>query len=299
MSAAFLSSLTFINLNASSVNRQPVSSIIALVQNQRIMKKILFSAFALFSIAVVNAQQREGKVIYQRTIQMQFRIADDAGPEREMPRTRTDKFEMNFANGQMIIRQMEDELPEENPGGGGVMVRSFGAGADDVTFCDLEKSKKVELREFFDKKFLITDSIRRGSWKLTEETKTILGHQCRKATSQRIGKRMMMNMDNGKMERKEVDDTTTIVAWFTSDIPVSAGPEVQGQLPGLILSLETNNGRSVYTALEISPKADLAAIKEPSKGKKVTPDEFTKERNKMMDEMQKNNQGRNIQIRMN
>ncbi|MFC0773644.1 GLPGLI family protein [Terrimonas alba] len=262
------------------------------------MNKIVFCVLAMFSLVKLQAQQKEGKVIYQRTVQMQIRIADNAGPEREMPRTRTDKFEMDFANGQMIIRQMDDEMPEENPGGGGMMIRSFG-GADDVTFCDLEKSKKVELREFFDKKFLITDSIRRGNWKLTDETKTILTHLCRKATSQRIGKRMMMSMDNGKMVRKEVDDTSTIVAWFTTDIPVSVGPEVQGQLPGLILSLETNNGRSVYTAVEISPKAAIAAIKEPTKGKKVTPDEFAKERNKMMDEMQKNNPGGNIRMRMN
>ena len=52
---------------------------------------------------------------------------------------------------------------------------------------------------------------------------------------------MMMTMDNGKMERKEIDDTSIIVAWFTTDIPVSAGPEVQGQLPGLILGLETKS----------------------------------------------------------
>jgi Protein of unknown function (Porph_ging). len=39
-----------------------------------------------------------------------------------------------------------------------------------------------------------------------------------------------MTMDNGKMERKEIDDTTSMVAWFTTEIPVPAGPEVQGQL---------------------------------------------------------------------
>ena len=231
---------------------------------------------------------------------MQLRIADQTGSENETTRTRTDKFEMNFANGQMIFKPLEDEIPDDNfGGGGGMVIRTFGGGADDATFCDFDKARKVELREFFDKKFLITDSIRRGNWKLGDETKTILNHTCRKATSQRIGKRMMMSMDNGKMERKEIDDTSAIVAWFTTDIPVSAGPEIQGQLPGLILSLETNNGRTVYTAVEISPKADLAAIKEPTKGKKVTPEEFTKERNKMMEEMQKNNQGGNMRIRMN
>jgi len=296
MSAAFLTSLTFINLNARCVNRLPVNCIIALVQNQRIMKKIFFSAFALFSIAVVNAQQKEGKVIYQRTMQLLMRIGGPDGSESDTQRTRTDKFEMSFANGQMIWKQMEDEIEDDNfgGGGGGMMIRGFGGGADEVTFCDFEKARKVELREFLDKKFLIADSIRRGNWKLSDETKTILNHLCRKATSQRIGKRMAMNMNNGKMERKEIDDTSSIVAWFTSDIPVAAGPEAQGQLPGLILSLETNNGRTVYTALEISPKADIGSIKEPTKGKKVTPDEFTKERNKMMEEMQKNYQGGRI-----
>ncbi|HEY0434695.1 MAG TPA: GLPGLI family protein, partial [Chitinophagaceae bacterium] len=121
--------------------------------------------------------------------------------------------------------------------------------------------------------------------------KQILGHTCQKATAQNIGKRMQMNIDNGKMERKEVTDTSEIVAWFTTDIPVPAAPEVPGQLPGLILALDMNHGRMVYTATELNAKADIQSIKEPSKGKKVTPEQFIEERNKMMDEMQKNNSG--------
>ena len=266
------------------------------------MKKILFPALLiLLIVSGGQAQQKEGKVIYQRTTQMQIQISDDNGSENDMPRTRTDKFELNFVNSKMLLRQMEEEMQDDNFSGegGGVMISTMGGAAEDAVFCDFEKARRVEAREFFDKKFLITDSIRRGNWKLCDETKTILNHICRKATSERIGKRMMMTMDNGKMERKEIDDTSTVVAWFTTDIPVSAGPEMQGQLPGLIFGLETNNGKTVYTALEISPKADIAAIKEPTKGKKVTPEEFTKERNKMLDEMEKNNQGGNIRIRMN
>src|SRR4029079_5082984 len=95
-------------------------------------------------------------------------------------------------------------------------------------------------------------------WKMSEETKTVLNHLCRKATATNYSKRTMMTMDNGKMEKREVDDTSNIIAWFTSDIPVPAGPgEYQGQLPGLILEMDVNNGRQVYKALEISPKADL------------------------------------------
>lgn len=265
------------------------------------MKKVLLGGLALLAISLGYAQQKEGRVTYQRSTQMQISINDGPGTEHSMPRTRIDKFELNFANGQMSWKSLDDDIQDEsiNSGGGNVMIRTIGGGADDVTFCDFNTGRKVETREFFDKKFLIIDSLRRNNWKLTEETKTILGHLCRKATSQRVAKRMTMSMDNGKMERKEVDDTSTIAAWFTTDIPIAAGPEVQGQLPGLILELESNHGRSVYTALSIDSKPDLSAIKEPTKGKKVTQEEFAAERNKMMDEMQKNNRGGNMQIRVN
>ena len=265
------------------------------------MKEVILCCISIIMITAAHAQQKEGKIIYQRTAQLQIVTHDGPDGEQAMPRTRTDKFEMNFANGQMIWKQMEDEMEDENVAGegGGMVIRTIGGGMDDAVFCDFEKARRVEAREFFEKKFLISDSIRRGNWKLSDETKTILNHVCRKATSQRIGKRMMMTMDNGKMERKELDDTSAVVAWFTTDIPVPGGPEMQGQLPGVILSMETNNGRTVYTALEISPKADIAAIREPTKGKKVTPDEFAIERNKMMDEMEKNSQGGNFRIRIN
>jgi len=109
-----------------------------------------------------------------------------------------------------------------------------------------------------------------------------------------------MNMDNGVMERKEVQDTSMIIAWFASDIPVSAGPaEFQGQLPGTILEMDVNNGRQVFKATSISEKADLAIIKEPAGKKILTPDEFRKERDKMFEEMQKNNQGGGRTIRIN
>ena len=63
--------------------------------------------------------------------------------------------------------------------------------------------------------------------------------------------------------------------------------------------MDVNNGRQIFKALEITPKADVASIKEPQGKKRYTPEEFRKERDKMLDEMQKNNQGGNRIIRMN
>lgn len=232
-------------------------------------------------------------------IQVSIRAADD--PMMSMlPKSRTDKFELLFGNNQSLWKRVEEEAGPDEVSGGGMQIRMMAPGQNDVIFCDFTQSKRVEQREMMERKFIIPDSIRKLNWILSSETKTLLGHVCRKATAQRPGRRSQMSMENGKIERREIADTAIITAWFTSDIPVPAGPEVQGQLPGLILALDINNGRMVYEATEISPKADLASIKEPTKGKKLTPEEFTKETAKMMEELQKNNQGSgNRIIRMN
>ncbi len=257
------------------------------------MKRISLIIISTCIALVTSAQQKEGKVIYERTTQMNARqmMINGVDMAAQLPKTRVDKYELTFGNNQSLWKHMDEDNAQEDMSGGGLQIKMSVAGANDVTFHDFSTARKIEQREMFDKKFIVTDSVRKLNWKITGETKNILGHICQQAIAQRTGTRMVTSMENGKVEKKEVMDTANITAWFTTEIPVPAGPEVQGQLPGLILALDLNNGRTVYRALEIQPKADIATIKEPSKGKKVTPDEFTKERDKMMEEMQKNNQG--------
>jgi GLPGLI family protein len=266
------------------------------------MKKIWVTGCAVLTISFLQAQQKEGKVTYERTSQLQLRFAGmNEEMQRNIPQTRTDKFELTFGNNQSLWKQAEQENQDDgNFNSGGMQIHMMVAGSDDVLYTNFDAVKKVELREIFDKKFIVEDSIRPLKWKMSEETKTVLNHLCRKATAINYSKRMIMNMDNGKMERKEVDDTSNIVAWFTTDIPVSAGPaEYQGQLPGLILEMNINNGRQTFIAKEILAKADLAIIKEPQGKKRYTPEEFKKERDKMMEEMQRNNSGGNRVFHMN
>ena len=257
------------------------------------MKKILIAGCAFMVVSLVQAQQKEGKVIYERTTQMQVNLSGmNIDMSHMIPKSRTDKFELNFGNNQSLWKQAEQENNDNEISGDGMQIRIVASGSDDVMFCNFDAAKKVELRMLLDKKFIVEDSIRPLKWKLSDETKTILNHLCRKATAIKYSKRTSMMMTNGNMERKEIDDTSKIIAWFASDIPVSAGPgEYQGQLPGLILEMDVQDGRQVIKALEISQKPDLAAIKEPAGKKRYTSDEFKKESAKMMEEMQKNNQG--------
>jgi GLPGLI family protein len=257
----------------------------------------------LLSAFTVGAQQKQGVVLYDRTSQLQISFQGmPGGMEQQMPKTRTDKFELTFGNNQSLWKTAEQEGDDESSsfGGDGMHVRMIVAGSNDVLFSNFETGKKIEKRELFDKTFIIDDSLSKLKWKMTGETKTILGLPCMKATTTTIRTRTTMNMDNGKMERKEIQDTSNIVAWFTSSIPVSAGPaEYQGQLPGLILEMDIKNGTQTFVSTGISEKADLAVIKEPTGKKRYTPEEFRKEREKMMEEMNRNNQGGQRIIRMN
>ena len=255
------------------------------------MKKLFVFAAILSSLAG-HSQMKEGRVVYERTFQLPQRIfANNPDLAARLPKSRTDQYELLFSNHQILWQYLPDANSEGdgNTFAGGGMVFRFAGGANDISYCDLDKGIRVDQREIADKDYVVTDSVRKLNWKLTGESKTILNYKAFKATAQRIGTRMQMSMENGEMKRQQVADTASIIAWFTSDIPVSAGPGTyQGQLPGLILEVEENNGQTVFKAIEVSPKLNASKIKEPKEGKKMTAAEFDKERERVMQEMQKN-----------
>ena len=267
------------------------------------MKKIILSGIALFSLTYVQAQSKAGTVTYDRISKLQISFSGmPNGMEQQMPTSRTDKYELLYGNNMSLWKQAENENNDDGSfhTEGGAQIRMVVAGSNDVLFTHLESGKKVESRELMDKTFIVDDTISKLKWKMSGETKTILGHPCMKALATRTSKRTMMNMDNGKMERKEIDDTSAIVAWFATDIPVAAGPgEYQGQLPGLILEMDIKDGTQVFKATSISEKVDLSAIKEPTGKKHYTAAEFREEREKMLSEMQQNGGGGRRIFRMN
>ena len=262
------------------------------------MKRLLIASAMLIAIPTL-AQLKEGKIVYERTMQMQITISDNNPAFQNMiPKERKDKFELFFTEGKSLWQGVEDDGQSDETSfgdaGGGMRMVIRVPGSDDIAFNNIVEGRKVDQRELGGKSYIIADSIKKLSWKVAGETKVILGHNCMKATTQRTQESFRMTMDNGEAKREKVMDTMNIVAWFTNEIPGSFGPDIyQGQLPGTILEVDINNGRNAsnFKALEISPKVDVAKIKEPTKGKKVTADEFAKEREKLMQDMMKNGGG--------
>lgn len=262
------------------------------------MKRLSVLACMLLSTVLLQAQVREGRITYERKMKLQIRL-NDAAFENMLPSERKDRFELLFAANKTLWRSANDGADEEMnmDNGAGAQIRIVTPGNNDVLYSDLSTSRKVEQRELMTRTFTVEDSIRRMNWKLGSETREILGYPCKMATTTRMVKAQRMTMDNGEMKSQEVMDTMHIVAWYTDAIPFPAGPEnYQGQLPGAILELDVNNGRNHYAAVEVSAKVDAKEIREP-KGKKMSQEDFVKERDKMFKEMEKNGGG-NMNIRI-
>jgi GLPGLI family protein len=82
-----------------------------------------------------------------------------------------------------------------------------------------------------------------GNWKITNETKEINGYTCYKA---------YFSTNNSELKRANI--IMPRFAWFTTDIPLSGGPTLFGNLPGLILELETKSAHFVATNIKNTKK---------------------------------------------
>jgi GLPGLI family protein len=265
------------------------------------MKKILFSVCFLGLFMTLAAQQKVGTVIFERKINM-HQIIQDEQMRAMMPEFRTSEHILLFSDSVSVYKLVpEDEAPDPFAGGGGgggprIMMR-FGADGGDL-YKNFTQSKSIQTSELGGKNFLITDSIRQQPWKLSIETKQILGYNCHKAT-RKINQPMMgmrrVTMTSGSgaptidtsSKNKPAPKEIEVVAWFADDIISPVGPENYGQLPGVILELNIDNGQTVYSAKEVKKTVDAKELKEPKKGKVVTQQEYMK----MMQELMSNQGG--------
>ena len=272
---------------------------LALSHKIKLIMKKLFLVFAgALSLSALQAQIKEGTVIYERKINM-HKMLQDEQMRAMMPEFRTSKHILQFSDSSSLYKTIpEDEAPdpfEGGPGGGGprIMIR-MGGGDGDELYKNFAQSKSVLLTELGAKTYIVEDSIRAQKWKLSDETKTILGHSCHKATTQQTimgGGVMRINIngnnpgDTTKKMNAPKPTQVDVVAWYADDIQTPVGPENNGGLPGVILMLDINNAQTVYTATEIKKEVNNKEVKEPTKGKKITRADLQKLQMEMMNNM--------------
>jgi len=114
-------------------------------------------------------------------------------------------------------------------------------------------------------------------WTIGTERREISGFQTINATTQ---------MPNGH----------SVIAWFTPDIPISDGPYLFWGLPGLILYVDVDNGRRIFSATAVQHTNDLAEIQIPD-GERISNAEFEELSRESMQRLREGGEGEGVVIR--
>jgi GLPGLI family protein len=226
------------------------------------MRKLVFALGFMFSLTQVSAQQASngfllsGEVVYQEIVKMDIQLEGvDAQIAEQIPRERKTEKVLRFTEDEAIFENRkkedaEDPLPME---GSGIMIKM--SQPDNKTYLDLKNKKVIEQKEFMSRVFLIESELEAAKWKMSGQQKMILDYACQEAISQEEGK--------------------DVHAWFTPQIRVPVGPGQFSSLPGLVLAVEMNDGDLKLEAIGIELKPlDKSELQQPTKGKKVTSEEY-------------------------
>lgn len=151
-------------------------------------------------------------------------------------------FSLKVSNGKYLFEAISNE--QNN----GTVMQIGGSSA---IYMDMDTKTSISQENILDRTFLIKETVKTYDWDITTEYKEIINKKCTKAT---------------------LKENPTIVAWFTSEIPVSFGPMGYYGLPGLILQLETPSKK--YIIQEISVSKENISIKAPDKGKEISREDF-------------------------
>lgn len=111
----------------------------------------------------------------------------------------------------------------------------------DIAFS---KNAMVANHLYFGKTYRVKEPMNSIEWKIGNQTKSILGYTCQKATAHFRGR--------------------NYTAWFTHEIPVSYGPWKFNGLPGLILEVDEDTGN-------FSIKAQLVNTTYNGKVQRISP----------------------------
>lgn len=229
-------------------------------------------AIALLLIAAAGslaAQGFEGGVVtYQQTTKYDFETM--FAPYMDNPKTKEwiASLPKEGKKAKVLYFTEEEALYEEDPTEDEALPRRLqGALARaeyfkppkpelEKVFYDFRKNEMTRQVEFMTRDFLISAPIKKRAWKLTNKRVEILDYICLGA------------------ELKKGDDMIT--AMFTSEIPISAGPDEFFGLPGLILAIEINGETAfIATSIDLTPPKE-GVLSRPDKGKKVIQEEFSK-----------------------
>ncbi len=212
--------------------------------------KIILIVFGLFCSQILSAQTTfisKGKIEFERRTNMWAELKGSFAEQMKkvIPQFQSSFFNYEFDNNKSIYQPGRESDSKATS--------FFGSPAtDNEIYSDYVTDKTIAHKNVFEKSFLIEDSLRNATWKITNDFREIAGFNCRRATT------MIM-------------DSVFVVAFYTDEIMVPGGPESFNGLPGMILGLVINRLHTTWyaTKVEVNTVNDKDIVP-PTKGKKTT-----------------------------
>ncbi len=284
-------------------------------------KNILKITLSIILISTsLSAQIFQGKAIYESKTTLDIDFSKSGIPadrikmiQERMKNNLERTYELNFDKMTSIYK--EEEKLDQTTGGGGMRFMMMRGGVSGKHYKNVQTKRSTKDNEFSGKKFLIKDDLITYDWKMEQETKMIGEQMCFKATTvvdMPVRREMRFGRRNTNDEEKNENDISNkptaepviVTAWYTLDIPINQGPGDYWGLPGLILEVSARDTKIMCTKIVMNSK-EKVELKEPTKGKIVTQQEYdeivikkTEEmRERFRNERQKSgNEGRMIRV---
>lgn len=177
--------------------------------------------------------------------------------KKNFPKMVTDFYELKFNSEKSVYK-----LLKENPDNKYLWMGK--PSESDVAVKDLTKGTLSIQRDVFEQTYIIQDSLRQLEWRITDETRTIAGFECKKAVTR-------------------ICDSVYVVAFYTDQILVNSGPESFSGLPGMILGLAVPRLHTTWFATKVELIEPTPAQLSPTqKGKKASWQQVSADLNKAM-----------------
>ncbi|HEX6429486.1 MAG TPA: GLPGLI family protein [Niastella sp.] len=229
------------------------------------MKKIyLFLAFVITGCHLRAQQSRflsNGRIEFEKSVNTYALIREGQllgkniiGNERQLleeyqakqPQFKVLKSTLYFRDNKTLF------VPaSQMPAGGTAPLNIPMVYQNNTVYVDWPARHMVNQKSIFGENFLLNDSIRNISWKITSEMREVAGFTCRRANA------LIM-------------DSIYVVAFYTEDIHVSGGPETFCGLPGMILQLALPHEHVIWRATNVIVDGPTERpLTPPQKGKPI------------------------------
>ncbi len=201
---------------------------------------------------------KQGVVAFEKRVNMYAKIKSRVGSnsfmeqafeqyQRNNPQFKTFKYRLAFDGDRTRFWPLDDQATPS----AGFFGNDPSVDLGNTIVADLLAGQHISQKSVYEQTYLVTDSIRRIQWRITNETREIAGYQCRRANA-------------------VVLDSVYVVAFYTDQIPVSGGPESFAGLPGMILGVALPYENTTYFATSVEDRPVTAQeLEVPKRGKAV------------------------------